>query len=213
MANNPGGAGASLGGTQTVSAVNGVATFSGLTLSTAGAGYVLVITSNGLTQALTAPITVTSSSLPPPTSVPPAEIISQSVVMTQKTNKKGKKVGKPVLTGFQINFNTAMNPATTGSLANYTLGTNVQVRKRVGKKFVKVLQLNPIAFSVSYNAATHSVSLLLIGKQAFLKGGQITLLGGISSSDGGLLDGNGQGKGGVNAVFNISSNARSLTHA
>jgi hypothetical protein len=118
-----------------------------------------------------------------------------------------------VLTGFQFNFNTAMNPATTGSQANYTLGTNVQVKKRVGRKTVKVLQVKPIAFSVSYNASNNSVSLLLIGKQAFLKGGQITLMGGISSVAGGLLDGNGDGTGGDNAVFNISPNARTISHA
>jgi hypothetical protein len=58
---------------------------------------------------------------------------------------------------------------------------------------------------------------LLSGKQKFSKGGQITLIaapsGGISSSAGGLLDGNGDGTGGDNAIFNISSNARSISHA
>ena len=39
LANNPGGS--TLGGTLTVPAVNGVATFSGLTLNKAGTGYTL----------------------------------------------------------------------------------------------------------------------------------------------------------------------------
>ena len=40
LANNPGGA--TLGGTLTVTATNGVATFSGLTLTTAASGYTIV---------------------------------------------------------------------------------------------------------------------------------------------------------------------------
>src|SRR5262249_5198455 len=47
LANHPGGA--TLGGTRTVNAVNGVASFSGLTLSTPGTGYTLQATSAGLT--------------------------------------------------------------------------------------------------------------------------------------------------------------------
>ena len=46
LANNPGGA--TLGGTLTVTASGGVATFSGLTLNKAASGYTLVVTSSGL---------------------------------------------------------------------------------------------------------------------------------------------------------------------
>lgn len=55
--NNPGGA--TLGGTLTVTASNGVATFSGLTITTAAAGYTLVATSSGLSETTTSAITVT----------------------------------------------------------------------------------------------------------------------------------------------------------
>jgi len=51
LANNPGGG--SLGGTLTVTAVDGVATFSGLTLDLAGSGYTLEATATGLTAATT----------------------------------------------------------------------------------------------------------------------------------------------------------------
>ena len=51
LLNNPGGA--TLGGTLTVTAQSGVATFSGLTLNQAGAGYTLQVSSIGLTAATT----------------------------------------------------------------------------------------------------------------------------------------------------------------
>ena len=57
LASNPGGA--TLGGTLTVTASGGVATFSGLTLTKAASGYTLVVTSSGLGQGVTSAITVT----------------------------------------------------------------------------------------------------------------------------------------------------------
>src|SRR5262249_41696891 len=48
LANNPGGG--TLSGTLTVSVVNGVATFSGLTLDAAGSGYALQASSGSLTS-------------------------------------------------------------------------------------------------------------------------------------------------------------------
>ena len=60
--NNPGGA--KLGGTLSVKASDGVATFSGLTLNKVGTGYTLELTSSGLTGVVSNPITVTSNALP-----------------------------------------------------------------------------------------------------------------------------------------------------
>ena len=54
LANNPGGA--TLGGTLTVNAVNGVATFSGLTLDKTGSGYTLQATSSGLDRGYHQPL-------------------------------------------------------------------------------------------------------------------------------------------------------------
>jgi hypothetical protein len=51
--------GGSLGGTLTIAADAGVATFSGLTLTTAGTGYTLQVTSSLLTPGLTSPFNVT----------------------------------------------------------------------------------------------------------------------------------------------------------
>ncbi len=59
IASNPGGG--TLGGTLTATAVNGIATFSGLSISQPGAGYTLSATSSGLTSATSAAFTITSS--------------------------------------------------------------------------------------------------------------------------------------------------------
>ena len=59
LASNPGGA--KLGGTLSVKASDGVATFSGLTLNKVGSGYTLALSSSGLTGATTSAITVTST--------------------------------------------------------------------------------------------------------------------------------------------------------
>ena len=71
LATNPGGS--VLGGTLTVDAVNGVATFSDLTITNPGSGYTFQATSNGLTSATSAPIDVEAYQLvltsPPPDSV------------------------------------------------------------------------------------------------------------------------------------------------
>src|SRR5213078_4290574 len=57
---NPGGA--TLGGTTTVAAVNGVASFSPLTLDKTGTGYVLTATATGLTPATSSGFTITPGS-------------------------------------------------------------------------------------------------------------------------------------------------------
>jgi sugar lactone lactonase YvrE/Tol biopolymer transport system component len=75
LAGNPGGA--SLGGPLTVPVVNGVATFAGLTLSDAGAGYVLQATAAGLASAATSPLTV-----------PPRPTTAQLVAVPVKAGRK-----------------------------------------------------------------------------------------------------------------------------
>ena len=174
--------------------------------------YFKVVATNSVGTTVGSISNFTTAAAPQPP--PPAEIQRATVVFRQATNRKGKPVGKPTLAGFQFTFNTVMNGATAGNRANYMLGTYVQVIKRVGRKMVRVLQLKPVSFTVIFQSSnsaqqpSNSVTLLLTGKQTFPRGGQITLSGtGISSAAGGLLDG------GVNAVYNISANARSITRA
>ena len=59
LASNPGGT--TLGGTLVVAASGGVATFSGLTIPTAGSGYTLYVSASGPTSTTTTPFNVVSS--------------------------------------------------------------------------------------------------------------------------------------------------------
>jgi hypothetical protein len=148
-----------------------------------------------------------AASSPPP--LPPT-IIGELPVFSRKLNKQHKPAGKQVLTGFEIEYSTTMNPATTGNPSNYQVDW-ISIR-RVKKKQVQVL--HPLPISVQYTAATDSVELLLNGSQAFTKGGQITVIGtapgGVSSAAGVLLDGNNQGMPGDNGVFMILTKARGV---
>jgi hypothetical protein len=78
LSNNPGGA--TLGGTLTVTAQSGVATFSDLTLDKADIGYTLLVTASGLASATTDAITVTpaAASQLVVTTQPPASVVAGS---------------------------------------------------------------------------------------------------------------------------------------
>jgi hypothetical protein len=137
-------------------------------------------------------------------------IIGEQALFSRKLNKKHKPVGKPVLSGFVLDFSTAMDPATAGNAANYQVDW-ISTR-RVKRK--KVQGLHPVPIKAAYDAVDHSVSLLLGKKQAFAKGGQVTVIavppGGVSSDSGVLLDGNGEGRAGDNGTFAILPRARGV---
>jgi streptogramin lyase len=194
LASGPGGS--TLGGSLTATASQGVATFSGLSLNNAGGGYSITVVSWGLKGTRTNSFQVTA----PPT------IVSQQVVMERKTNKKGKPVGKATLVGFQLDFSVAMNPGTAGNSGNYQL--NLITTKKVKRKIVQVLK--PIQFQASYNATNNSVGIMLIGKQTFPKGGQLTVFGGVTSAAGVAVDGNNEGIAGDSGVFTILANAKGI---
>jgi len=72
--------GATLGGTLTATASNGVATFSGLTLTTAGSGYTLEVSASGLGAGVTSAVTVTPAAATQVaiTEEPPASVTAGS---------------------------------------------------------------------------------------------------------------------------------------
>jgi streptogramin lyase len=70
FANNP--TGATLGGTKSVTASQGVASFTNLTINKTGSGYTLQVTSGSLTPATSNPINVTKSGNAPVRLLPPA---------------------------------------------------------------------------------------------------------------------------------------------
>lgn len=91
--------------------------------------------------------------------------------MTQKLNKKGKKIGKPVLSGYQITFSEPMDAASLGNSANYVVAVK-KIKKQRNRG--KVTVLSRISFRLT-NVSTDSVTVSLNGKQTFPQGGQITV--------------------------------------
>ena len=63
-------------------------------------------------------------------------------MFTRKLNKKHKPVGKPILTGFELQFSSAMNAATAGNAGNYQV--DWRSTKRVKKKLTTLL--HPVPF-------------------------------------------------------------------
>jgi streptogramin lyase len=184
----------------TVSAVGGVANFSGLTLNNVANGYTLQA-SSGVLTATTNPFNVTPLPPPPPT------IVGEAVVFSQKTNPKTHKPkGPKTLSGYTITFDTAMDQTALGNGGNYSVAIEVlkNERVKVGKKTVtkKVLVPKPIGFRVSGVTST-SVTLALAGKQTFPKGGQLTVATGIDNTFGVFLAAPG--------VFTISKGGKNIS--
>ena len=100
-------------------------------------------------------------------------------------------------------YSTAMNPATAGLTANYEV--TFTTTKRVKKK--RVTAQRPVAFRAAYNASRNAVTLTIVGKQKFAKGGQITVIAtppdGVSGAAGDLLSAN-------DTVFNILPKAKGV---
>ena len=77
--------------------------------------------------------------------------------------------------------------------------------------------LHPAPFSLQYEAPTHSVSLLLSGKQAFARRGQITVIAATPNEVSGatrvLPDGGHKGQAGDDGVFTILPKASGIARA
>jgi hypothetical protein len=151
--------------------------------------------------------TPTPAPTPTPTPAPtptPIYIISEVPLFNRKTNKKGKPVGSPVLTGFKFDFSAPLNLSSATSRANFEVDTITT--KRVQKKTQHIL--NPITgLSVAYSAVSDSVTLTFAGKQTFPSGGRITVVGGPS---GGVIGESGATLAG-NTVFTISSGGTNIS--
>jgi streptogramin lyase len=107
LATNP--SGATLGGTLTVTANQGVATFSGLTLTTAASGYTLQASGTGLSYAVTSAITVTPSA--------PAQVVVTSQPPSSVTAGSGFGLQATVEDAYG-NVETSANNTVTVALAN-----------------------------------------------------------------------------------------------
>ncbi len=166
--------GSTLAGTTTVTAVSGIATFSGLSLNKAGAGYTLKVSSGSLTGATTSPFSVAAALAP--------IVSAEQVVPAYKLNKKGKPQGNPISWAFELEYSTTM-AATAGLAANYQIEATTIKRGKTSR--------TPVTFTETYNKSKNTVTLTVSGKNPFANGGQINILAssksGVSSQSGVLL--------------------------
>ena len=164
-------AASTLGGTTTVAVIDGVATFSNLTVDHAGSSYAFNVSGNG-------PPSITST----PFNVISPTISGEQVVKLPKKNKRGKAVGAPVLMGFTLDYGTSINPLAAGLTVDYQV--TATTTKRVKKRIVTGSQ--PVAVTASFNASSNSVTLSFHGKPPkFANGGQIKVIYTPSSGAGG----------------------------
>ncbi len=99
--------------------------------------------------------------------------------MQQKVNKRGKKIGKPTLSGYTITFSTAMDQTALSKGGSYEIDLVTKIKTtitKVARKKIKtqVPVYKKIAFRVT-NVTSDSVTLTLAGKQTFPKGGRLTV--------------------------------------
>lgn len=195
--------GAVLGGTLTVNASGGLADFQGLTINQAGTGYEIQASSGSLESSSMSINISADTSTPTPTSTPtstssvaPATVIGQQPVFRRKLNRRGKPVGRAVLSGFTLDFSGLLNPSAASNAADYRVD---MFANRRGRHI-----LRPITnFRVSYSMAGDAVTISLGKPEKFAAGGQIAILGAVSDAPGGALNGP--------TVFTISRGGKSLT--
>ncbi len=159
---------------------------------TISAAFDGITSSTGLTVNPAAP--TTPSPVPTDTAISGAQPL-----VVRALNKKGKPVGKPVLSGFALDSGIALSAAAALNTGEFQVDTITT--KRVKKKVVTTL--HPIKnFTVSYVAASDAIEIKLGGKQTFPTGGQITVVSGLTTAAGGTLSGP--------AVFTISKGGKSI---
>jgi hypothetical protein len=171
LGTNPGGA--ALGGTLTVSAVAGIAKFSGLSLNKSGTGYTLTISSGKLTPVTTNPFTVIA--------IPPT-VKNETVVKQYKLNRKGQRQGSPIGWSFELQYSTTM-AASAAAKSNYQVYALTVLHGKT--------TLTQVAFTASYK--NNTITLTVTGKNPFVTvGGRITIAAsgpnGVRSAAGVLLN-------------------------
>ncbi len=154
--------------TTTVSARNGVATFSGLSITTVGPVGGIKATSGNLGAGTSNPFTVIAAPPVNPNTSPP--MIERYQVSTTRKLKKGKKGGKPVFGGFRFAFNMPV------VISNATIDVYSTVKPHGKKKTGNTLK--PVSVTPSYDPSTNSVVLNLTSTKPFATaGGEITISG------------------------------------
>jgi adhesin/invasin len=126
-------------------------------------------------------------STPSPVATPPP-VATPSVIIAEQPlfQRKAKKKGKAALIGFTLDFGVPLNSTAASNVASYHVfaaGTTTSKKKK-GTSLIPITN-----FSVSYMASNDSVAVTFGAAEAFPAGGQITILGGLTTTAGGTLTG------------------------
>ncbi len=179
-----------LQGNHTATVSGGVATFTNLGDSAAET-IALKFIAGSLTSPTTSTIQVAGNVQPAPTPT----VLGATVAMTPKTKKK-----KAAFSGFKIQYSDAMNLTSVSAIANYQL--EATSTKKKGPRLL------PVRFNAVYDQSSNTVTLTVVGKNPFTKGGQLTIVAappnGVSSQAGVFLSSS-------SLSFRISANAKAIT--
>jgi sugar lactone lactonase YvrE len=179
LGNNP--AGATLGGTLTASVSNGVATFSGLTLSRAGVGYTLTATAVGLPQAASLPFDVSAVTATQLVVVPPPYVLAgQPFAVTATATDAAGNLAR----GFNGLVTIALGP---GSPAGTSLGGTLTAVALNGVATFRGLTLAAPGTGYTLTATDGTLSGMSAGSFAALAGGDGASSGPALSADGHFL--------------------------
>ena len=160
---------ATLGGTVTLDAHNGVAVFSGLTVNLAGSGYAIAAESGGVTSNADH-LVVTGSTLPPPPPPPPPKVMGSPKLVQSKQGVKS----------ISVDFDEALNSASASTRGFYHVFAAVKKKHRtVYTQTVKIK-------SVVYNTAADSVTINL--SKPHKGAAEVTIAGMIEALDGASVD-------------------------
>jgi streptogramin lyase len=194
-----GGSRGTLGGTLSVTASQGVASFAGLTLNAPTGSDALVVTGAAASPVATSAIRVTGSQTPSGGSLTPV-ITSEQIV----TAGKGKRAHAAAIV---LHFNTALLASRARALRNYTV---VRYTRR-GSSLIA----HPVAVRAAYNSTAQTVKLTLVGNPRFALGGELVVStspkSGIEDIEGTPLAATSTGSGSGNAVFLIAPGATGIS--
>jgi virginiamycin B lyase len=192
-------AGNSLGGTTTVTAVNGVASFDGLSLSAPGA-YSIQVTSGASALATIGPLNVTGLSSSSGNGAPAPTVIGEHLLVSGKGKNR-------YVSGIVLTFSSALNPVTAQNSSNYAV---TQATAAGAARAVKLIRLHAI-----YKTANKSVKLTFTGKPRFAAGGQLRIVAsgssGLASPSGVHLEGNLGNSPGSSALYTILPGGQGIT--
>ncbi len=180
---------ATLGGTLTVDAANGVATFSGLSLNDTGTYTIQATVGAATIKVVTSAIIVQG----------PPQIVSESMLTT------GKGASRKI-TGIKLVFNEALSADSANNPPAYAVTQSI----KQGKKMIT----EAVGVAPSYSASSDSVTLKFAIRPTFALGGKLVVMGTgsnrLTSASGIALGGTSPGKGGKNATFTILANGSGI---